>query len=63
MAIENELTTFSIRIPKSLCDQIEARKRVSKRSRNGEITLLLETAIDILVARDKKLQQELEPKE
>jgi hypothetical protein len=63
MAVENDLTTFSIRIPRSLCDQIEARKKVSKRSRNGEITLLLETAIDILVARDKRLQTSEPPKE
>jgi hypothetical protein len=63
MAVENDLTTFSIRIPRNLCDQIEARKKVSKRSRNGEITLLLETAIDILVARDKRLQGTDTPKE
>ena len=60
MPVENELTTFSIRIPKSICDQIDFRKQFSRRSRNGEVTFLLQTALDVLIARDKRLQEVIE---
>lgn len=58
MASENELSAFSLRIPKALNDQIEKRAKVNRRSRNAEITFLLEQAIDLNVARDQRLLEE-----
>lgn len=37
---------FSIRAPKDLIDQIEARAKINRRSRNGEIIHILEQAIE-----------------
>jgi hypothetical protein len=55
MAKENDKSTFSIRIDTGLRDQIDKRAALAKRSRNAEIEVLLETAIDLHVQRDKKL--------
>lgn len=58
MLTENDMKVFSIRIPATLSDQIDARKKLHHRSRNAEIQLLLEMALDIAVARDLKLAKE-----
>ena len=55
MAEENSLKVFSLRLKKPLAEQIEARCVVSRRTRNAEIVLLLEQAIDIAVERDRKM--------
>ncbi|HYG34261.1 MAG TPA: Arc family DNA-binding protein [Clostridia bacterium] len=55
MATENGLSVFSVRLPKKLADQIDARCKINRRTRNAEITLLLEQAIDLHVARDLQL--------
>jgi metal-responsive CopG/Arc/MetJ family transcriptional regulator len=44
---------FSVRIPIELLDQIDARRKVSKRSRNKEIEMLLERQIEAEVERDQ----------
>lgn len=46
---------FTVRLPRDLVDQIDARARVNKRRRNAEIHLLLERAIDHLVKTDLDL--------
>lgn len=50
---DDGMATFSIRIPQALCDQIDARRKVAKRSRNKEVELMLERQIETEVARDK----------
>ncbi len=59
MARENGLAVFSLRLPESLADQIDARAAVSRRTRNAEIVLLLEQAVDLNVARDKKMLEDM----
>lgn len=59
MSNENDRSTFSIRIPTSLAQQIDSRAAVSRRTRNAEIICLLEQAIDINVMRDKKLLKDM----
>lgn len=54
-----ELKGFTIRIPVTLAEQIEARAEVTHRSRNQEIVHLLETAIDHSVDRDLQIIQSL----
>jgi hypothetical protein len=51
--MREDLTAFTIRIPKELSEQIEARARINRRNRNGEINVLLEYAIDTQTARDQ----------
>lgn len=46
----SKLHATSIRLPVPLLEQIEQRRRYSKRSLNQEITYLLERAIDRSVA-------------
>ena len=53
----DELVAFTVRIPRMLCDQIEDRRRLNRRSRNAEIAFLLEQAIDGSVASDLKVLQ------
>ena len=55
MAVENDLKVFSVRLPLSLATQIDDRCGVSRRTRNAEIVLLLEQAIDLAVERDRKI--------
>lgn len=55
---ENGLRVFSVRLPEHLAEQIDGRCKVSRRTRNAEIVLLLEQAIDLSVARDRKLLEE-----
>lgn len=47
-----EMAAFTIRIPKQLADQIDARAKTNHRRRNQEINMLLERAIDDGVRRD-----------
>ena len=54
---ESELRVFSLRLPPKLADQIDARKTLSRRTRNSEIVMMLENYIDIAVERDRKLLQ------
>lgn len=53
--IENDVVAFTVRLPKALAAQIEQRKVVTRRTRNAEICLLLEQAIDLNVSRDLAL--------
>jgi predicted transcriptional regulator len=46
---------FTVRLPKDLVDQIDARALVNKRRRNAEIHWLLERAIDKSVKTDLDL--------
>lgn len=55
--VEEQLDAFTIRIPRSLKSQIEDRARVNKRSRNMEITALLENSIDTSVKSDLTLMK------
>lgn len=55
--VEEQLDAFTIRIPRTLKEQIEKRAGVNKRSRNMEITALLENAIDSSVKSDLDLMQ------
>ncbi len=59
MAIENDKATFSTRLPKKLADMIDQRARLNRRNRNAEIVLLLEMAIDLAVARDRRILEEM----
>jgi hypothetical protein len=51
--MREDLTAFTIQIPTELSEQIEARARINRRNRNGEINVLLEYAIDTQTARDQ----------
>lgn len=55
MSAENDLKVFTVRLPQSLVEQIDQRAGFHKRKRNGEITVLLEMAIDLAVARDQQV--------
>lgn len=57
MAIENDMQTFSVRLPRSLVAQVDQRAALARRSRNAEIQVLVETAIDLHVLKDKKLAE------
>lgn len=59
MAKADPFNTFSIRLPQSLVDQLEARTLVTKRSRNKEIHFLLAHAIDVDVQKDIELGLEM----
>ena len=50
---------FSVRLPVVLLKQIDARRKVSKRSRNKEIELLLERQIEAEVERDRLLIEKM----
>lgn len=53
--MSDDLDAFTIRIPRELKAQIDARAAINHRKRNGEITALLEKAIDDAVAADRAL--------
>lgn len=53
--IENGVRAFSTRLPVELVDQIDARRKITKRTRNAEIEVLLTQAIDMNVQRDRQL--------
>lgn len=48
----SEMAAFTVRIPKELADQIDARAKIQRRTRNAEINVLLEQGIDHTVGRD-----------
>lgn len=50
--MEEQTRAFTIRIPAALADQIDARARLHHRRRNGEIIVLLQSAIDGSVGND-----------
>lgn len=52
-----EMTAFTVRIPSDLAVQIDARAKINHRSRNAEITILLEKSIDDSVRRDLQAMQ------
>lgn len=56
MAIENNLKTFSVRLPVEICDDIDLRSKDARRTRNAEITNLLEIALNTLKIREAKLK-------
>lgn len=58
MSTENGYVTFSLRIPVELCNQVDMQAHILKRSRNKQVWHLIEMALDIQAARDKKLQAE-----
>lgn len=47
MAIENDLDVFSVRLPRALGEEVRKFAIVGKRSRNSQIVLLLEQAVDL----------------
>jgi len=48
----DETVAFTVRMPRGLCAQIEARAALNHRSRNGELNAMLENAIDATTAKD-----------
>lgn len=52
--------TFSVRISRELADQIEARCKVSKRSKNKEIELMLEQQIKAEAEYNEKVLAEID---
>jgi predicted transcriptional regulator len=48
----DDLKAFTVRVPRELVDQIDARAKFNHRKRNGEINVLLEMAIDASVKSD-----------
>ena len=59
MAQKEDYITFSIRIPVTICNQIDAQARVTRRSRSMQCLNLIETALDIQALRNEKLKAEL----
>ncbi|MCG7628993.1 hypothetical protein MHM88_14370 [Epibacterium sp. MM17-32] len=55
-----DLKAFTIRVPARLVDQIDARAKLNRRKRNGEINVLLETAIDAGVQSDLNVVKKTE---
>lgn len=56
---EDEMTAFSIRIPKKIADKIDNMRRYSKRSRNMEIGLMLEKQIEQIEANDREMVEKI----
>lgn len=52
-----DLKAFTVRLPRQLVDQIDARAKINRRKRNPEILVLLEKAIDADVQSDLKILQ------
>ena len=59
MGQKDEYVTFSLRIPKSICNQIDAQAELTRRSRNMQCLHLLEIALDVQALRNEKLKQEI----
>lgn len=57
--MKQDLQAFTIRIPPELAAMIDARARTNRRTRNAEITFLLEEAIDASVERDRDLLKQM----
>lgn len=56
--MKHDLQAFTIRIPPELAEMIDARAAMNRRTRNAEIRVLLEKAIDESVEKDLKLLRE-----
>lgn len=54
-----ELKAFTVRLPETLIEQLDARAGVNRRKRNQEIQYLLEQAIDTSVASDLEVIQKM----
>lgn len=52
--MSEDVCAFTIRIPRALKDQIEARAKLHHRKRNQEINVLLEVSIDRMVETDRE---------
>lgn len=52
---KDDKTQFSIRLPNKLLAQVDARRVLSKRSRNKEIEVLVERQIEAEVEKDREL--------
>lgn len=58
MAVENDLDVFSVRLPKSLGESVRMLSTLGRRSRNSQIVMLLEEAVDLNKAKLTKAQKE-----
>jgi hypothetical protein len=59
---EKEKTQFSVRFDNALVNQIDARRKLSKRSRNAEVEYLVEKAIEAEVERDREIVRRMADK-
>ncbi|MEN7527854.1 MULTISPECIES: Arc family DNA-binding protein [unclassified Cupriavidus] len=59
MAKQENMTAFTVRLPVEMEAQIQARADISRRSRNAEILILLEQALDASTRADADLVQQL----
>lgn len=55
MAKENGLAVFSLRLPSELAKQVDDRASVNRRTRNAELTVLIEKGIEASVQADLEL--------
>jgi hypothetical protein len=58
-----DTVAFTVRIPRTLCEQVEMRRRINKRTRNSEIHFLIEAGIQAGVERDRQLIESLTRKD
>ena len=56
--IENDLEVFSIRVPKTLGGEVRKLAEQSRRSRNSQLILLLEQAMDLHKSRMTRAERE-----
>lgn len=56
--VENDLEVFSVRLPRGLGEAVKQIAKESRRSRNGQIVLLIEQAVDLHKIRATKEQKE-----
>jgi hypothetical protein len=56
----DDMKPFTIRIPKELYDQIKTRSKIHHRKLNGEINVLLATAMDASVNSDLQVLKKSE---
>lgn len=57
MAVENDLKVFSLRLPAHLASKIDQRAGSYHRTRNSEICVLLEMAVDLALKRDAQISE------
>lgn len=57
--VNDDRVAFTLRIPKTLNAQVEARRKINKRTRNSEIHYLIEAGIQAGVERDRRLIESL----
>jgi hypothetical protein len=53
----DEIIAFTTRLPRSLVAQVDARRKLNKRTRNSEIHFLVEAGIQAGVDRDRQLME------